>query len=79
MKREYSDVHLTPKPVELVEKAIKAESGDVYDPFGGSGTTMVACNNLGRKCRMIEIDPKYGAVILQRFEDATGIKGELIA
>jgi DNA modification methylase len=42
----------------------------VYDPFLGSGTTMVACENLGRKCRGIEISPDYCAVILQRMKDA---------
>ena len=45
-------------------------NGIVYDPFGGSGTTMVACNNLGRVCMMIELDPKYCSVILQRMSDA---------
>jgi DNA modification methylase len=70
-KREYSDVHLTPKPVELVEKAISsAESNIIYDGFCGSGTTMVACENLSRKCRAIEISPNYCSVILQRMTDA---------
>jgi hypothetical protein len=63
--------HPCPKPVPLWQDIIDSFAlGIVYDPFGGSGTTMVACNNLGRKCRMIEIDPKYCAIILQRMSDA---------
>lgn len=64
-----SKEHPTMKPVELVTRAIENSSlhGEiVYDPFGGSGTTMVACNNLGRQCRMVEIDSKYCSVILER-------------
>lgn len=65
--REYSDVHLTPKPVEMIEKAIKTcESEAVYDPFLGSGTTVIACEQLGRQCRAIEISPAYVAVALER-------------
>lgn len=62
--------HASIKPLEVVQNIITHTTGDVYDPFGGSGTTMVACNNLGRKCRMLEISEKYCSVILQRFEDA---------
>jgi DNA modification methylase len=51
------------------------DSEFVYDPFLGSGTTMVACQNLKRKCLGIEISPEYCAVILQRMVDAFGIKG----
>ena len=60
-------------PVDLFERSIKnhTESGAaVYDPFLGSGTTMVACQNLNRKCRGLEISPDYCAVILQRMHDA---------
>jgi len=60
------------KPVELIARAVENSSqiGDItYDPFGGSDTTMVACQQLGRKCRMMEIEPKYCAVILQRMSD----------
>lgn len=67
-----SPEHPTMKPVELVARAIENSSkrGEiVYDPFGGSGTTMVACEQRGRLCRMIEIEPKYCAVILQRMVD----------
>ena len=65
--------HATPKPVPMICRAVKSstpDSGLVIDPFLGSGTTMVACGNLGRKCRGIEISPDYCAVILQRMKDA---------
>jgi DNA modification methylase len=58
--------HGTQKPVECTARPIRNHQGNVYDPFGGSGTTMVACEQLGRQCRMIEIEPKYVAVILER-------------
>ena len=60
-------------PLEFPAEYIKAcsdEGGSIYDPFLGSGTTMVACQNLNRKCRGIEISPSYCAVILQRMTDA---------
>ena len=53
--------------------------GDVVlDLFGGSGTTMIAAERSGRKCRMMELDPKYATVILNRWEAETGKKAELI-
>lgn len=60
------------KPVELFSKFVRlyAKGGFVIDPFLGSGTTMVACHNLNRKCRGIEISENYCAVILQRMTDA---------
>ena len=71
--------HSTQKPLECMARPIRNhDAAIVYDPFGGSGTTMVACNNLGRKCRMIEIDPGYRAVILERMKQAFGITGVLI-
>ena len=65
--------HATPKPVVMMCRAIKSSSsnaGIVCEPFAGSGTTLVACQNLSRKCRGIEISPDYCAVILQRMKDA---------
>ena len=65
--------HATPKPVVMMCRAIKSSSSDagiVCEPFAGSGTTLVACQNLSRKCRGIEISPDYCAVILQRMKDA---------
>jgi DNA modification methylase len=65
--------HSTQKPIECMAKPIENNTalGElVYDPFLGSGTTMVACQNLSRKCRGIEISPNYCAVVLQRMQDA---------
>lgn len=63
--------HSTQKPIECMARPIRNHHSEmVYDPFLGSGTTMVACENLSRKCRGIEISPDYCAVILQRMKDA---------
>ena len=65
-----SDEHPTMKPVGLVERMIKASSkrGEiVLDTFGGSGTTMIAADKLGRKCRMVELDPRFADVIVTRY------------
>jgi DNA modification methylase len=62
--------HSAEKPLECILKPIRNHEGDVYDPFLGSGTTMVACQNLNRKCRGIEISPAYCAVILDRMATA---------
>jgi DNA modification methylase len=73
----HSDLHPTMKPVPLVQRAIKNSSkpGDVVlDLFGGSGSTLIACELMGRKCRMMELDPAYCDVIVQRFEALTGKK-----
>jgi hypothetical protein len=67
--------HPTQKPVEVIQWIIEkyTKSGDIVaDPYVGSGTTIIGCHNLDRKCFAMEIDPMYGAIILQRFEDATG-------
>jgi DNA modification methylase len=69
------------KPVELVERAINNSSKSrdiVLDCFGGSGTTLIACEKLNRQCRMIELDPKYVDVIVKRWEEFTGKKAELV-
>lgn len=67
--------HPTQKPIDCFMMIRNHDSEFVYDPFLGSGTTMVACQNLKRKCLGIEISPEYCAVILQRMVDAFGIKG----
>ncbi|WP_243041041.1 site-specific DNA-methyltransferase [Dyella sedimenti] len=70
-----NDLHPTMKPVELVERAIRNSSrpGDVVlDPFGGSGTTLIAAEKAGRVARLIELDPKYADVIVRRWQDWTG-------
>ena len=74
------DLHPTMKPVELIAHAVENSSreGDVVvDIFGGSGSTLLACEQLGRRCRMMEIDPHYCDVIIQRWEDYTGKKAVL--
>jgi len=63
-------IHTTVKPTRIIQDLVSRIGGIVYEPFGGSGTTMVACNNLGRKCRTIEISPAYCSVVLQRMQDA---------
>jgi DNA modification methylase len=76
-KPQKNDLHPTMKPVELVERAIRNSSrpGDVVlDPFGGSGTTMIAAHKSGRKARLIELDPKYVDVIVRRWQDYAGAK-----
>ncbi|MBG1252185.1 site-specific DNA-methyltransferase [Burkholderia pseudomallei] len=70
-----NDLHPTMKPVELVERAVRNSSrtGDiVLDPFGGSGTTLIACEKTSRRARLIELDPKYVDVIVRRWQDWTG-------
>ena len=72
--------HTTPKPVALVEKAVtnSSKGGDlVIDLFGGSGSTMIACEKLGRTNFTMELDPKYCDVIVKRWEDFTGQKANL--
>lgn len=58
--------HSTQKPVECMKKPISNHSGDVYDPFMGSGTTMVAAHSLNRRCFGIELNPKYCQIIINR-------------
>lgn len=74
-------VHPTQKPVELciwfLDKFSKTKD-IVVDIFGGSGSTLIACEKLGRKCRMMEIDEHYCDVIIRRWEDYTGKKAELL-
>lgn len=70
-----NDLHPTMKPVSLVERAIRNSSrkGDlVFDPFGGSGTTLIAAEKTGRHASLIELDPKYVDVIVRRWQEFTG-------
>jgi len=71
--------HLTEKPVELSVRAIEYSSKrgeNVLDLFGGSGSTLIACEQTGRRCFMAEIDPLYASVIVDRFEKFSGKKAE---
>ena len=74
-KPHKNDLHPTMKPVELVERAIRNSSRPgnvVLDPFGGSGTTLIAAEKSGRLARLIELDPKYVDVIVRRWQGWTG-------
>ena len=74
-KPRKNDLHPTMKPVALVERAIRNSSKSrdiVLDPFGGSGTTLIACEKTGRSARLIELDPKYVDVVVSRWEQHTG-------
>lgn len=76
-----SYVHPTQKPVKLSEFAIRntTNSGDIIlDLFGGSGSTLIACEQLNRSCFMMELDPKYVDVIIDRWEQFTGQKAVLL-
>ena len=73
-------VHPTQKPVELVERAVgnSSKAGDVVvDCFGGSGSTLIACEKTGRHARLMELDPKYCDVIVKRWQDFTGKQATL--
>ena len=76
-KPHKNDLHPTMKPVALVKRAIRNSSKSrdiVFDLFGGSGSTMIAAERTGRRARLIELDPKYVDVIVQRWETITGGK-----
>lgn len=76
-----NDIHPTMKPVKLMAPLIKNSSKSeqlVLDLFGGSGSTLIACEQIGRKCYTMEFDPKYCDAILDRWEKLTGMKAELI-
>lgn len=71
--------HPTQKPVECMARPIRNHDVTmVYEPFSGSGTTIIACEQTNRRCRAIEISPEYVAVALQRWADATGGAPELV-
>ena len=70
-----NDLHPTMKPVALVERAIRNSSKTrdiVLDPFGGSGSTLIACEKTGRQARLVELDPKYCDVIVRRWQAWAG-------
>ncbi len=74
-KPHKNDLHPTMKPVALVERAIRNSSKSrdiVLDLFGGSGTTMIAAERTGRRARLLELDPRYCDVVVQRWQETTG-------
>lgn len=77
-----SELHPTTKPIELIERALNNSSmvGDcVLELFGGSGSTLIACEKNGRTCNSMELDPKYASVIVKRWEEFTGKSAVLSA
>lgn len=77
-KEGVNKLHPTQKPVAIPKRAIGNHKADiVLDMFGGSGSTLIACEELGRKARVMELDPKYCDVIVKRWEDFTGKKAIL--
>lgn len=76
-----NDLHPTMKPIELCSRGIinsSKSNGIVLDLFGGSGSTLIACENLNRNCYMMELDEKYCQVIINRWENLTGKRAEKI-
>jgi DNA modification methylase len=77
---EFSSVHAATFPLHLPEWAINTFTQNktiIADCFGGTGTTLIACEKTGRKARLMELDPKYCDVIVKRWEDFTGKKAVL--
>lgn len=74
-KEGINKLHPTQKPVSIPERAIRNHKANiVLDLFGGSGSTLIACEKIGRKARLMELDPKYVDVIVNRWQDYTGRK-----
>jgi DNA modification methylase len=74
-------IHPTQKPVDLLRKPISNSSRPnmlVLDPFGGSGSTLITCESMGRRCCTMEIDPKYAQVVLLRWQEATGKRASVM-
>jgi DNA modification methylase len=74
--------HATPKPLALCGRAIKSSSREgeiVLDLFGGSGSTLIACEQLNRRACLMELEPKWCDVIIARWEKLTGKKALLLA
>ncbi len=69
------------KPIPLIEEMLQnscPKGGLVYEPFGGSGSTLIAAHRLNMRCNICELDPKYADVILRRFEAETGQTATLL-
>ena len=80
-ERELTGGHATPKPIALCARAIKSSSREgeiVLDVFGGSGSTLIACEQLNRSAYIMELEPKWCDVIIKRWETFTGKKAELL-
>ena len=80
-EKESAGGHATPKPIAICTRAIETssrENENVLDVFGGSGSTLIACEQLNRNCYMMELEPKWVDVIIQRWENFTGQKAKLL-
>ena len=80
-ERKSIEGHTTPKPIGFISKALQNSSLNnnlIIDLFGGSGSTLIACEQLNRSCYMMELDPKYCDVIIKRWETLTGEKAVLL-
>jgi DNA modification methylase len=82
--RTRNENHYTEKPVELLVTLLQQDERSqrrkcpVYDPFGGSGSTIIACEKIGRRGLMTEVEPHYVDVAVRRWEEFTGGKAELV-
>lgn len=76
--RTQNELHPTQKPIDLMAQVVRWTDGIVFDPFAGSGSTLIACEQLNRTCYAVELDPKYVDVIIARWEKLTGLTAELI-
>ena len=80
-EKESAGGHATPKPIAICTRAIETssrENENVLDVFGGSGSTLIACEQTNRNCYMMELEPKWVDVIIQRWENFTGEKAKLL-
>lgn len=80
-KPNKSEEHPTMKPIKLIGRLVINSSKpneNILDLFGGSGSTLIACEQLKRNCYMMELDPKYVEVIIKRWEKLTGLKAKKI-
>lgn len=81
-KPTINDLHPTMKPLKLISRLIKNSSKqgeNVLDLFGGSGSTIMTCEQLGRNCYTMEYDPKYVDAIINRWEEFSGKKAKLLS
>jgi DNA modification methylase len=81
LKRQRNTLHPTMKPIELIEMALEDHPKRklVFDGFGGSGSTLIACEKTGRHARLMELDPRYCDVIVKRWQQFTGKRATLEA
>ena len=80
-KPNFDELHPTMKPIDLIARLVYNSSKVdeiVLDLFGGSGTTLIVCEQMGRSCKMMEYDEHYCNVIISRWEQYTGKKANLI-